>query len=318
MSKWRRRLRRLLRAAFGAVILLTLTYLVMLSLMWHWVAVPPVLAQTPEITRLKIQVRGDRVYLGRNWLEHREGLPVLHLSGTPFEIGYANAALTGPMIARQEDTILALMNRVAPYRWTQFLLKFVVTYKNRHLQSNIPPAVQMEIFGMTLGCPDPHPDLGPTFHRVLNYHAAQDISYMLMNSPLIRGGCTGFAAWGAQTRDGHLLVGRNFDWEPAPVFDQERIAHRLRAGRGHPVRLAGVGWNGRMRVGHESRRAGDLRQRRPLRTPFGRRRADLHRGARCGSARANHRRGRRNHPPSTMFLSRPCSSWPAAGTGGPS
>jgi len=35
------------------------------------------------------------------------------------------------------------------------------------------------------------------------------------------------AAWGAETRDGHLLGGRNFDWEPAPIFDEERVADFL-------------------------------------------------------------------------------------------
>ena len=184
MSKWQRRRRRLLRSALGLAGLLLAAYLVLLGLMWHWVAKPPVLTEEPAITRLTNEVRGGRAWLGRNWLERREGLPVLYLRGTPFEIGYANAALTAPMIRRQEDAVLELMHRVAPYRWTQFLLKFLVTYKNRHLQENIPAAYQMEILGMTRGCPDPHPEVGPAFHRVLNYHAAQDISYMLMNSPL--------------------------------------------------------------------------------------------------------------------------------------
>ena len=245
MSPWRRRRRRLLGVALGMVGLLLMAYLVMLGLMWHWMAKPPVLADEPAITRLTNEVRGGRVCLGRNWLERRDGLPVLYLTGTPFEIGYANAALTEPMIRRQEDAVLELLHRVAPYRWTQFLLKFFVTYKNRHLQNHIPVAYQMEMFGMTRGCPDPHPEVGPAFHRVLNYHAAQDISYMMMNSPLLRGGCTGFAAWNAQTRDGHLLVGRNFDWEAAPVFDEDRIVILCEPDEGIPfISLAWAGMAG--------------------------------------------------------------------------
>jgi hypothetical protein len=245
MSKWQRRRRRLLGSALGLAGLLLAAYLVMLGLMWHWVARPPVLTEEPVITRLTNEVRGGRVCLGRNWLERREGLPVLYLTGTPFEIGYANAALTAPMIRRQEDAVLELLHRVAPYRWTQFLLKFLVTYKNRHLQEHIPAAYQMEILGMTRGCPDPHPEVGPAFHRVLNYHAAQDISYMLMNSPLLRGGCTGFAAWNTQTRAGHLLVGRNFDWEPAPVFDEDRLVIVCEPDEGIPfISLAWAGMAG--------------------------------------------------------------------------
>jgi hypothetical protein len=245
MSKWRRRLRRLLWVAAGLAGFLAVAYCVMLGLMWHWAATPPVLTEAPAITRMTNEVRGGRVCLGSNWLEQRDGLPVLYLTGTPFEIGYANGALTQKMIRRQEDTMLELLRRFAPYRWTQFLLKFFVTYKNRKLQENIPAAYQMEMFGMTRGCPDPHPELGPPFHRVLNYHAAQDISYMLMNSPLLRGGCTGFAAWNTETRDGHLLAGRNFDWEAAPVFDQDRLVIICEPDEGIPfISLAWAGMAG--------------------------------------------------------------------------
>jgi hypothetical protein len=214
----------------------------MLGLMWHWVATPPVLAEEPAIIRMTNEVRGGRVWLGRSWLEQRDGLSVIYLTGTPFEIGYADGALTQQTIRRQEDTMLELLHRVAPYRWTQFLLKFFVTYKNRKLQENIPAEYQMEMYGMTRGCPDPHPELGPPFHRVLNYHAAQDISYMLMNSPLLRGGCTGFAAWNTETRDGHLLVGRDFDWEAAPVFDQDRIVIICEPDEGIP--FISLAWGG--------------------------------------------------------------------------
>ena len=244
-SKWRRRLRRLLWLAGSGLGLLLMAYFVMLGLMWKWVAKPPVMNEAPAITRLTNELHGTRLSLGHNWFDRRDGMPVLYLTGTPFEMGYANAALTREMIRRQEDTILEMLDRVAPYRWTQFLLKFVVTYKNRNLQRHIPPAYQMEVLGLTQGCPDPHPEVGPAFHRILNYHAAQDISYMMMNSPLVRGGCTGFAAWGSQTQGGHLLVGRNFDWEPAPIFDQERITVICEPDEGIPfISLAWAGMAG--------------------------------------------------------------------------
>ena len=245
MSKWRRRLHRLLWIGVGLVGMLGAVYLVMLGLMWRWVAQPPVLTTRPAILSQTNQTRGSRVCLGPNWFDRRDGLPVLYLTGGPFEMGYANAALTQAMIRRQEDTILGLLERAAPYRWMQFLLKFFVTYKNRHLSDHIPLAYRLEMYGLTRGCPDPHPEVGPAYHRVLNYHAAQDISYMLMNSPLLRGGCTGFAAWGSHTRDGHLLVGRNFDWEPAPVFDEERVLIVCEPDEGIPfVSLAWAGMVG--------------------------------------------------------------------------
>jgi len=66
----------------------------------------------------------------------------------------------------------------------------------------------------TLGCGDAHPEEGPYYNRLLNYHAAHDVSYMMIDNPLVsRAGCTAFGAWGPETSNGHLITGRNFDWE---------------------------------------------------------------------------------------------------------
>jgi hypothetical protein len=223
VNRWRKWRRRLLWLACGLVVVLLVFWGTMTALMRHWVAKPPVLAAEPAITSLVPETRGDRLYVGRNWFGQREGLPVLYLTGTPFEMGYANGVLTQKLIHRQEDVIVQLLHRVAPHRWTQVLIEFLVTYKNRHMAAHVIPELQMEMLGLTRGCPDAHPEMGPAFNRVLNYHGAQDISYMLMNSPLIRRGCTAFGAWGPRTHDGHLLTGRNFDWEADPVFDADRI-----------------------------------------------------------------------------------------------
>jgi len=242
MSRWRKWRRRLLKCVAGFVVAIGLLYLVLWVLMWHWVPDPPSLAEEPAITRLAPERRGDRVYLGRSWLDRREGLPVLYLTGTSFEMGYANGVLTEKLIHRQEDTMVEMFHRVAPYRWTQFLLKFVVVYKNRHLADHISFEQQLEVLGVSRGCPDAHPEMGPYYFRVLNYHAAQDISYMLMNSPLIRRGCTAFGAWHASTRDGHLIAGRNFDWEAAPVFDADRLVVLCEPAEGIP--FVSLSWAG--------------------------------------------------------------------------
>ncbi len=223
MSRRRKWLRRVLWLAGGLAVLLLLLWGVMLGLMYRWVAKPPALPTTPAILSLAPEQRGDRVYLGRNWFGEREGLPVLYLTGSPFELGYANGVLTQKLIHEQENSIVTLLNQVAPYRWLQFTLEFLVTCKNRHMSEYISPDLRMEMLGVARGCPDAHPEMGPLYNRILSYHAAQDISYMLMNSPLIRRGCTAFGAWGAATDGNHLFCGRNFDWEADPVFDEHRI-----------------------------------------------------------------------------------------------
>jgi hypothetical protein len=223
VSRRRKWLKRLLWLAGGSVVALLVLWGVMYALMFQWVAKEPALTGAPAIVSLAPETLGDRVYLGKNWFGKRDNLPVLFLTGTPFEMGYANGVLTQKQIHRQEDSVVALVNHVAPYRWLKFTLEFFVTYKNRHMAANITPDLQMEILGIARGCPDTHSEMGPYYNRILNYHGAQDISYMLMNSPLIRRGCTAFGAWGAATAQNHLLCGRNFDWEADPVFDEDRI-----------------------------------------------------------------------------------------------
>jgi isopenicillin-N N-acyltransferase like protein len=243
MSRWRKWLRRLGWCAGGLVVAWLLAYAVLLGLMRHWVAQPPALpAEASAALSLAPESRDDRTWVGRCWFGRREGLRVLYLAGTPFEMGRANGVLTRDLIHRQEQTVLDLFHKAAPYGWTQFLLKVVLVYKNRHLQEFVSPDQQMEVLGLSVGCPDAHPEMGPYFNRILNFHGAQDISYMLMNSPLIHWGCTAFGAWGPQTRDGHLLTGRNFDWEAAPVFDEDRIVILCEPAEGIP--FVSVGWAG--------------------------------------------------------------------------
>ncbi len=245
MKKRQKWLRRAVKAASILAVLGILVWASMLGLMARWVARPPALAEWPAITRLVPEQRGDREVLGRSWRETRDGLTVLHLAGTPFEMGYANGVLTQRWIHRQEDSVLQLMRRVAPFRWTQFLLKFFVTYKNRNQLPHLLPDLQMEMFGIASGCPDGHPEMGPYFNRIVNYHGAQDISYMLMNSPLLRGGCTSFGVWGTRSAGGHLLTGRNFDWEADPVFDEDRMVIFCEPDHGIPfVSLAWAGMAG--------------------------------------------------------------------------
>ena len=126
------------------------------------------------------------------------------------------------------------------------VLKWYVIYRNRHLTDYIPADYRMEIFGATMGCPDSHPEIGPYYNRVLNYHAAHDVSYMMIDNPLVsRAGCTSFGAWGAATGNHHLLTGRNFDWEAAEVFSRDRVVVMCEPENGIPfISLAWAGMAG--------------------------------------------------------------------------
>ena len=216
-------------------------------LLRSWVAEPPpIRTDTAALAQLKPELRDGKVWLGKSWTGQRDGLPVVYLKGSPFEIGYASGVLLKDKIHTLENEFLDMVRGYVPQEWKLSLLKNYIIYRNRHLSDFIPVDYRMEIYAGTLGCPDIHPGLGNYYNRLLNYHAAHDVSYMMIDNPLIsRAGCTSFGAWGKETENGHLITGRNFDWEAAEVFSRERVVIMCEPDEGIPfISLAWAGMAG--------------------------------------------------------------------------
>ena len=234
------------RIVLLAIALVVLGGIVLHFLLGAWAAKPPPFPTDTAILHQPLQTNSGKVSIGKSWVEQREGLLVAHLRGSPFEIGYANGALLRPQIHVLETEFLNMVHSYVPNDWVLNILKDYVIYRNRHLSDFVPDDYRMEIYGATLGCPDVRPELGAYYNRVLNYHAAQDVSYMMIDNPLVsRAGCTAFAAWGDATPAGHLVTGRNFDWEAAEVFSTNRIVILCEPDKGIPfVSLAWAGMTG--------------------------------------------------------------------------
>jgi hypothetical protein len=177
----------------------------------------------------------------------------MYLAGTPYEMGYANGVLSRDLARAQEEHLLALVHEKIPNRAALFLVAFLVTWHNRNLPRHVAPGLQLEILGACRGSTDFHPELGPHYHRVLNYHAAHDISHLLIGHPLVAG-CTSFGAWGGATEGGRLVAGRNFDWEAGDVFDRNRILILCEPDEGIP--FASLAWSGMVGAVSGMNRAG--------------------------------------------------------------
>jgi isopenicillin-N N-acyltransferase like protein len=164
--------------------------------------------------------------LGDNWRRNRRGVNEIAVTGDPWQRGYANARLTPELLEEQERLLLRTARDFVPNRAAFWLLKHGIAVNNRNLPNYISDAEKLEILGMTEGSVDHFPDDVPLYHRVLHYHAAHDISHLLIDNPLVAKqdliGCTAFAAWGDASADGQLYVGRNFDWEAGEVFDRDK------------------------------------------------------------------------------------------------
>ncbi len=208
---------------------------------WWCIARPPRLDARPAILNEPFHDSSGVRRLGRSWLARKDGILRMHLAGGPFTLGYCNALLTKDLVVEQEATLLRTVKEHVPSSSALWLMKKYVLLRNRNLPSYVSLPHQLEILGLASAYPDPHPGLGPYYHRLLNYHAAHDISHALMDSPLV-GGCTSFAAWGAATQNGHLLVGRNFDFDAGRCFDENKVVVRFEPDDG--LDFISVAWPG--------------------------------------------------------------------------
>jgi hypothetical protein len=154
-----------------------------------------------------------------------------------------------------ENEFLKMIQGYVPQHWLMEILKNYIIWRNRHLSDFIPQDYRLEIYATTFGSPDNHPEEGNFYNRLLNYHAAHDVSYMMIDNPFItRAGCTAFGAWGGATTNGHLIAGRNFDWEAAEVFSRDRVVECFEPDNGIP--FISLSWAGMAGVVSGMNRAG--------------------------------------------------------------
>lgn len=204
---------------------------------------PPVEAGV-GVARPPVIVRGARSFVGPSWLSRERGLWEYHLTGDPFLLGYANARLGSPLLIETEEYLFSEMRRYIPSVLAMQLVKVGVLLRYRTLPQHIPLEQRIELAGLAEGQSDLHGDFLPTYHRVLFYHALHDITQGLEHSPML--GCTAVAASRSATTSGHLLIGRNFDFEGPELFDREKAVLFFKPqGR---LAFASVAWSGMMGV----------------------------------------------------------------------
>ena len=197
------------------------------------IAIPPeheLTASESKLQETKLREFGEgQKQLGLNWFRKKNGLREMGLTGSDWERGYANAKMTQEILKEQEDVLHDMAREFLPNKSSEWLVKNLIAFNNCDLPDYLTDAEKLEIKGLADGSIDFHPEEFPLYHRILNYHAAHDISHILIDNPLIATrdlvGCTGFAAWGDRTIDGDLYVARNFDWEAGQVFDENKIVY---------------------------------------------------------------------------------------------
>jgi hypothetical protein len=174
----------------------------------------------------------------------------MYLEGDPFTIGYTSARLTDGIMKGFEDDFVGIIQKRIPSLLLRYLVREYVLVRLRHLPDYIDEEYKLELLGASRGFTDYHPEIAPLYYRLGGYHAAHDIANFIMELPVKSSGgwdgCTAFAAWGRQTADGHLLVGRNFDFSGGPDFDQDKIVTFFKPENGYG--FVSVSWPGMMAV----------------------------------------------------------------------
>ena len=102
LTKW------LKRILLGGIVLVLAGWLVIALVLRHCIAQPPPLPADVSILSLKPELRDGKIWLGKSWVGEREGLTVIYLKGSPFEMGYADGALMQDKMHRNSGSEMLL------------------------------------------------------------------------------------------------------------------------------------------------------------------------------------------------------------------
>lgn len=181
-----------------------------------------------------------RTYGDNSLLLNRQGLWELYVKGAPFERGVAIGRISEDLLYYQEKVFVDEIKKIIPSeKYLKFLRYFLVIF-NRNLGKYVPEENREEIYGISLSCTDEFDAIGTPYERQLNYHAAHDIGHMMQSYMLV--GCSSFGAWGTESADSTLIIGRNFDFFVGDDFAKNKVVAFYDPDQGY--QFASVGWIG--------------------------------------------------------------------------
>ncbi len=238
MSKGRRRLRR-------ALIIFGVLFIVSLSLVYWYKAatdIAPPQVSADMFTLQDVSLDGDStLHLGNNFLLKNDlGLYEMYLEGDGYERGLAHGILCKDLIEFQESVFIKQLKQIIPNERYLSMLKYATLFFNRNMPHYIPTEYLEEIYGISKAHPDSFNFIGEKYDRVLNYHAAHDIGHTMQQYMLV--GCTSFGAWDGYTKDGKIILGRNFDFYMGEDFARNKVVSFYKPDSGHA--FASVSWPG--------------------------------------------------------------------------
>lgn len=171
---------------------------------------------------------------------NKYGIVEMRISGNAFERGEAIGKLVPDLLAEQEKAFVDQLYEFVPSEfYRRFLMRFIYMF-NRDLGKNVIEEYRQEIRAMSEYCTHDYDEYGTPYQRQMEYHSAHDIGHVMQDYMLV--GCTAFAIWGDKSKDGELLIGRNFDFYMGDDFSSRKIVLMERPDSGYA--FMSVTWPG--------------------------------------------------------------------------
>ena len=235
---------RILKWIFRSVFISFELFIFLFHLLFLWILIHAQIPE-PEVPKVHIgkrhQIASNHFVLGNNYLKKNEyGVWEMYIEGAPYERGLIYGELAQELIQRQEDIFVAQINQFVPGEFLQQFLRLLIGFFNADLPFNIPLENQQEILGVSRYFSDRYDYIADKYTRILNYHAAHDIGHALNDYSIV--GCTSFALKGKKTKNGELLIGRNFDFYVGDEFAEDKLVVFVNPDKGFS--FASYSWAG--------------------------------------------------------------------------
>jgi len=240
MFKRIKKILKILLITFGVIALL-----VFLGLVYVNYALKEVPSNCPEISKTAIVIDSITTRVDSSWIRHEQrGLWTLYVDGSPYERGVKVGILSKELIYKQEKAFINQIHRLIPSDTYLGFLKYFIACFNYNLYSYIPEEYKKEIYGVSKSVSHEFDFVGTPYQRQMNYHGAHDLGHLLQNIGFV--GCSSFGVWDDKSKDGDLLVGRNFDFYVGDEFAEEKIVEFISPDSGYPHAI--ITWGGMMGV----------------------------------------------------------------------
>jgi isopenicillin-N N-acyltransferase like protein len=161
----------------------------------------------------------ERRMVGASYARRRGAIWEVRLAGDPVAIGWSHTKLLRDEQIAIEEEMRRQFAHFVPWSPARTLLVDMARLRFDALDQLLSPAYRQEIAAQAAAFgPDPFEDMMPTYQRHVFLHSLYDIMLSFERSPLI--GCTSFVL--REGEDGHLIMGRNFDFEGPQILDDKK------------------------------------------------------------------------------------------------